>query len=82
MITHNDIWGAIDEMAHKQHISPSRLAINSGLNATTFNKSKRCDAFGKSRYPSFATIAKILNTSNMSMTEFGIICDRNQNTKN
>jgi phage repressor protein C with HTH and peptisase S24 domain len=81
MITHNDIWDAIDEMAREQKISPSRLAINSGLNATTFNKSKRCDAFGKSRYPSFATIVKILNTANMSMTEFGIICDKNQNSK-
>ena len=80
MITHNDIWGAIDEVAREQKISPSRLAINSGLNATTFNKSKRYDAYGKSRYQSFATIAKVLNNANMSMTEFGIICDRKQHT--
>lgn len=76
MITHNTIWMAIDTMAQEQNVSASRLAINSGLNATTFNKSKRCDAYGKSRYPSFSTIAKVLNTSNMSMTEFGQICDR------
>ncbi len=76
MITHNTIWMAIDRVAQEQNVSASRLAINSGLNATTFNKSKRCDAYGKSRYPSFSTIAKVLNTSHMSMTEFGQICDR------
>lgn len=75
MITHDTIWMAIDQVAEEQHISASRLAINSGLNATTFNKSKRCDAYGKSRYPSFFTIAKVLNTTKMSMTEFGRICD-------
>ena len=75
MITHDNIWGAIDYVADEQKISPSRLAINCGLNATTFNKSKRCDAYGKSRFPSFATIAKVLNKSNMSMSEFGNICD-------
>lgn len=67
---------AIDRVAQEQNVSASRLAINSGLNATTFNKSKRCDAYGKSRYPSFSTIAKVLNTSHMSMTEFGQICDK------
>lgn len=76
MITHNTIWMAIDRVAQEQNVSASRLAIKSGLNATTFNKSKRCDAYGKSRYPSFSTIAKVLNTSHMSMTEFGQICDK------
>ena len=72
---------AIDKVAQNQHLSASRLAINSGLNATTFNKSKRCDAYGKSRYPSFSTIAKVLNTSKMSMTEFGQICDTCRGSK-
>ncbi|MDW2994679.1 MAG: hypothetical protein R8N24_01465 [Alphaproteobacteria bacterium] len=78
MITHDTIWTAIDKMAERQNISASRLAIISGLNATTFNKSKRYDAYGKSRYPSFSTIAKVLNTSKMTMTEFGKICDKCQ----
>ena len=78
MISHDTIWQAIDIMAQERHISASRLAINSGLNATTFNKSKRYDAYGKLRYPSFSTIAKVLNTAQMSMTEFGQICDRCQ----
>ena len=81
MITHDDIWDAIDEIARSQNISPSRMAINCGLDATTFNKSKRCDAFGKSRFPSLRTITKVLNEHRMSMTDFGAICDRKSHNK-
>ena len=52
MITHDQIWGALDTIAKNNSISPSRMAINSGLDATTFNKSKRVDCYGKDRYPS------------------------------
>ena len=76
MITHDNIWDAIDEIARENNVSPSRMAINCGLDATTFNKSKRCDAFGKSRFPSLRTITKVLNEQNMSMADFGAICDR------
>ena len=76
MITHDNIWDAIDEIAHENNVSPSRMAINCGLDATTFNKSKRYDAFGKLRFPSLRTIAKVLNEQNMSMADFGAICDR------
>lgn len=84
MITHEDIWHAIDELAIVRSVSPSRLAIVCGLNSTTFNKSKRVVADGRGRFPSFATVAKVLNTENMSMTEFGAICDKyvNQRMKN
>ena len=37
MITHDQIWGALDTIAKNNSISPSRMAINSGLDATTFN---------------------------------------------
>ena len=79
MITHDAIWGAIDEIARNQNITPSRMAIVSGLDATTFNKSKRCDEYGKRRYPSFRTVIKVLNEHNMNMTDFGIICDKHKN---
>ena len=75
MITHDDIWNALDAIANNQKITPSRMAINSGLDATTFNKSKRCDACGKTRYPSCRTIIKVLNTGKITMAEFGAICD-------
>ncbi|MBP3397728.1 MAG: hypothetical protein J6K82_02250 [Alphaproteobacteria bacterium] len=81
MITHGDLWDTIDTLADEHKITPSRMAIDSGLDATTFNKSKRSDMFGKSRYPSFRTVLKVLNQMNMSMTDFGIICDRCSNTR-
>ncbi len=75
MLTHINVWNTLDEIALAKNISVSRLARESGLCATTFNKSKRCDAIGKERYPSLGTILKVLNSNDISMTEFGRICD-------
>ena len=76
MISQHDVWNTIDELAARQKTSPSRMAINSGLDATIFNKSKRNDEYGKSRYPSFRTVIKVLDSLNMTMAEFGAICDK------
>lgn len=75
MLTHADVWNALDTIATNNQISSSCLARFSGLNATTFNKSKRYDAVGKERYPSIGTLIKVLNGRGMSMTEFGNLCD-------
>ena len=79
MISQVDVWNAIDELAANQKTSPSRMAINSGLDATIFNKSKRNDKYGKPRYPSFRTVLKVLEALKMTMTEFGKICDKHHN---
>ncbi len=76
MISQHNVWDAIDELAARQQTSPSRMAINSGLDATIFNKSKRNDEYGKQRYPSFRTVVKVLDALNMTMEEFGQICDK------
>ena len=76
MITHQDIWNTIDTMADNNNVTPSRMAKNCGLDSTTFNKSKRLDCCGKSRWPSSETITKILNKHNITMTEFGCMCDK------
>ena len=76
MLTHKDIWQTIDTMANNNKITPSRMALNCGLDSTTFNKSKRMDAHGKQRWPSSETITKVLNHHNISMTEFGCLCDK------
>ena len=76
MITHQDIWSAIDAVAVSHKITLSRMAINCGLGATTFNKSKRLDSYGKLRWPSSETIAKILNRHNITMMESGCMCDK------
>ena len=74
MLAHNDVWHAIDELAAKNGMSPSGLARRSGLDPTTFNKSKRFASDGRPRWPSTESIAKILKATNTSISDlFGFI---------
>ena len=41
MLTHKQIWRAIDALAAENGMSASGLAKRSGLDPTTFNRSKR-----------------------------------------
>src|ERR1700712_5326117 len=47
MLTHPQIWAAIDALAASHGMSPSGLARRAGLDATTFNKSKRSSSGGR-----------------------------------
>ena len=76
MLTHSQIWGALDSIAHSKNISVSQLAIISGLDPTAFNKSKRTDINGKLRYPSTHTLLKVLNKNNITITTFAKLCDQ------
>src|SRR5690348_5973504 len=46
LLTHEQIWSALDRLAERAGLSPSGLARNSRLDPTTFNKSKRITADG------------------------------------
>jgi phage repressor protein C with HTH and peptisase S24 domain len=70
MLTHKQIWTAIDALAARYNLSPSGLAKLAGLDPTTFNKSKRGDATGKLRWPSTESISKVLNATNATLDEF------------
>jgi phage repressor protein C with HTH and peptisase S24 domain len=70
MVKHSEIWRAIDRLAEQHGLSPSALARRSGLDATTFNKSKRTTRDGKQRWPSTESIARILEATGASMSEF------------
>jgi len=70
MLRHTDIWRAIDRLAERHGTSPSGLARRAGLDATTFNKSKRVTADGKPRWPSTESLAKVLNATGASFGEF------------
>ncbi|HVU21935.1 MAG TPA: helix-turn-helix transcriptional regulator [Rhizomicrobium sp.] len=70
MLTHKQIWSAIDALAARNGLSPSGLAKLAGLDPTTFNKSKRGDATGKLRWPSTESISKILNATSATLDEF------------
>ena len=60
MLTHAQVWSAIDGLAARAGLSASGLAKRAGLDPTTFNKSKRITAEGRARWPSTESIAKAL----------------------
>jgi len=41
MLTHGEIWAAIDALARENGMTASALARRAGLDPTTFNRSKR-----------------------------------------
>src|SRR6267378_4058419 len=59
MLTHEHIWTALD-----------RLAERSGLDPTTFNKSKRVTPDGRERWPSTESVSKALAATNSSIDTF------------
>ncbi|MFO1112551.1 MAG: helix-turn-helix transcriptional regulator [Rhodospirillales bacterium] len=67
---YSDIWNAIDRLASDHGLSASGLAKKAGLDATTFNKSKRKTRDGKERWPSTESVAKILSATGASLNEF------------
>jgi phage repressor protein C with HTH and peptisase S24 domain len=60
MLTHAQVWSAIDRLAARAGLSASGLARRAGLDPTTFNKSKRITAAGRARWPSTESVAKAL----------------------
>ena len=75
MLTHGQIWTALDRLAERAGLSPSGLARRSGLDPTTFNKSKRMTAEGRARWPSTESIAKALSATGTSMDVFVKLID-------
>jgi phage repressor protein C with HTH and peptisase S24 domain len=70
MLRHSDVWRAIDTLAARYKLSPSGLARKAGLDATTFNKSKRVSGAGRLRWPSTESVAKILKATGAPLEEF------------
>ena len=70
MLSHSQLWSAIDALAHRFDLSTSGLAKRAGLDPTTFNKSKRVGSDGKQRWPSTESIAKILEATGASLDDF------------
>src|ERR1700712_1337903 len=70
MLTHEEIWTALDRLAERAGLSASGLAKKSGLDPTTFNKSKRVTPDGRERWPSTESLAKALAATNSSIDTF------------
>jgi phage repressor protein C with HTH and peptisase S24 domain len=70
MLTHAQIWNALDRLAARAKLSPSGLAKRAGLDPTTFNRSKRVTPQGRPRWPSTESIAKALAATGTSVETF------------
>lgn len=70
MLTHAQIWTAIDRLAARAGLSASGLAKKAGLDPTTFNKSKRITPDGRARWPSTESVAKSLAATDTSVETF------------
>jgi len=75
MLTHTQVWTAIDRLAARAGLSPSGLARKAGLDPTTFNRSKRTTPQGRSRWPSTESLAKSLAATGTSMETFVELID-------
>lgn len=78
MLSHEQIWTAIDRLAERHGFSASGLARRAGLDATSFNHSKRIGPDGRKRWPSTESIAKVLAATGASLDDFLHLVDSGQ----
>ncbi len=69
MLSHAQVWAAIDALAARYSLSASGLARRAGLDSTAFNKSKRRSADGRPRWPSTESLAKVIEATGVSLEE-------------
>ncbi len=74
-LSHSQLWKAIDGLARHEGLSVSALAKRAGLDATSFNPSKR---FGpgepaRPRWPSTESLTRILTVTGLSLGEFAAL---------
>jgi phage repressor protein C with HTH and peptisase S24 domain len=82
MLTHNQIWSALDRLAARAGMSASGLAKAAGLDPTTFNKSKRITPEGRPRWPSTESVSKALQATGVTIDAFvSLITDKDRSTR-
>jgi len=77
MLSHAEIWSAIDALATRFDTSTSGLAKMGGLDPTSFNRSKRLsgDTPPRLRWPSTESLAKVLAATGVSFGEFATMAE-------
>ena len=70
MLTHAQLWTALDRLAARAGLSASGLAKAAGLDPTSFNRSKRITPAGRARWPSTESVAKALTATQTSVDVF------------
>jgi phage repressor protein C with HTH and peptisase S24 domain len=76
-LSHAKLWKALDALARREGASPSGLARRAGLDATSFNPSKR---FGpgeppRPRWPSTESLTRVLEATGISLGAFAALAD-------
>lgn len=76
-LSHAKLWKALDALAQREGTSPSGLARRAGLDATSFNRSKR---FGpgeppRPRWPSTESLMQVLAATGISLGAFAALAD-------
>ena len=76
-LSHAKLWKALDALARREGTSPSNLARRAGLDATSFNPSKR---FGpgeppRPRWPSTESLTRVLDATGISLGAFAALAD-------
>lgn len=74
-LSHSQLWSAIDGLARREGLTASGLAKRAGLDATSFNPSKR---FGpgdppRPRWPSTESLTRILQATGVSLGDFATL---------
>src|SRR6185295_5817300 len=70
ILTHGQVWTALDRLAERAGMSPSGLAKRSGLDPTTVNKSKHITPDGRELCPSTESVSKALAATHSSIDTF------------
>jgi len=73
MFSHKQMWDAIDALAARNGLSTSGLAKRAGLDATTFNKSKRLSSAGHMRWPTTESLSRILDATRTPFHDFVLL---------
>ena len=76
-LSHAKIWKAVDNLARREGLSASGLAIRAGLDSTSFNPSKR---FGpgdppRPRWPSTESLTRVLEATRISLGDFADLAE-------
>lgn len=67
---HRQVWWGVECMARHAGLSVSGLACAAGLDASTFNKSKRIHPNGRLRWPSLASLYSAMQVSGVTVRMF------------
>lgn len=76
-LSHAKLWKAVDNLARREGLSASGLAIRAGLDPTSFNPSKR---FGpgdppRPRWPSTESLTRVLEATRISLGDFADLAE-------